>query len=316
MPSDHSTIHISELSPQRLGRIRTLLLDWYEEHKQNLPWHDANDPYLALVAAVCAQQTQMSRMLEVYERWIQAFPTLELVAKASRTDVLRVWGRAGYPRRAVNLHETAKICHERHNGILPREHDALLALPGIGPFTAAIVSSFGFGDDVPAVDTNIIRVIGRLICGDLQPVIETPRSTIDGLAAQLLRSGTASRWNPALMDYGARICTPRPQCNQCVVRQFCSAHHRFAAGEIAKPVRSQGSFAGSDRELRGRLMQVLRDHEEKPNDAPCSVTKLLKTVSKTDSERRRAQALLKLLVNEKLAWVEGRLCGLGDQSSH
>jgi A/G-specific adenine glycosylase len=180
------------LSPQRLGRIRSLLLGWYEEHQQDFPWRDAGDPYLALVAAVAAQQTQMPRVLEIYARWVEAFPTLEALAGASRAEVLRVWGRAGYPRRAANLHEAAKRCVEEYSGALPREREALLGLPGVGPFTASIVSSFGFGDDAAAVDTNIVRVIGRVVCGDLQPATETPRATVDALAERLLRPGTAA----------------------------------------------------------------------------------------------------------------------------
>ena len=307
MPPRGSPVGIEALSPQRLGRIRTLLLAWYDEHEQHFPWREAGDPYLALVAAVCAQQTQMPRVLEIYGRWTEAFPTLEAVAAVSRAEVLRVWGRAGYPRRGVHLHLTARICVEQHGGALPREQDALLALPGVGPFTAAIVSSFGFGDDAPAVDTNIIRVIGRVVCGDLQPATETPRATIDELAARLLRPGTAARWNPTLMDYGGRVCTPRPRCEECVVAQLCAARPRFAAGEVAEPVRAQGAFAGSDREWRGRLMQALRDH----SGDGLSVAKLLGAVARTKAEQARARALLDVLVAEGLAWVEGRRCGLG-----
>src|SRR5690606_32777286 len=127
----------------------------------------AGDPYAAMVAAVAAQQTQMSRVLQIYERWMTAFPTLHALARADRAEVLRVWGRAGYPRRAANLHEAARICVERHHGAVPREREAILALPGVGPFTAAIVQTFGFGDDAAAIDTNIVRVIGRVVFGDL-----------------------------------------------------------------------------------------------------------------------------------------------------
>lgn len=294
------------LSPQRLGRIRSRLLAWYDEHQQPFPWREAHDPYFALVAAVCAQQTQMSRVLEIYERWIAAFPTLEACAAASRAEVLRVWGRAGYPRRAANLHEAARACLERHDGALPRDRDALLALPGVGPFTAAIVVSFGFGEDAAAVDTNVVRVIGRLVAGDLQPASETPRAAVGALAERLLPPGQSARWNPALMDYGARVCTPRPRCDACVVATLCAARPRFAAGERAEPVRAQARFEGSDREWRGRLMQALRDHE-----GPWSVARLLGTVAATAEERARAQALLGQLAAEGLAWVADGRCGLG-----
>lgn len=301
---------IATLTPQRLGRIRTLLLDWYDEHEQHFPWRGAEDPYLALVAAVCAQQTQMSRVLEIYARWTEAFPTLEACAAASRAEVLRVWARGGYPRRAVHLHETARLCVEQHDGALPRDREALLALPGIGPFTMAIVSSFGFGDDAAAVDTNIIRVIGRVVCGDLQPTTETPRATIDALADHLMRPGTAARWNPTLMDYGGRVCTPRPHCDECVVAHLCAARPRFAAGEVAEPVRAQGTFEDSDRDWRGRLMQALRDGDE-GGDPSSDVSRILGSVARTKAERARARQLLDSLAAEGLAWVDGKRCGLG-----
>jgi A/G-specific adenine glycosylase len=182
----------------------------------------------------------------------------------------------------------------------------LLALPGVGPFTAAIVASFGFGDDAAAVDTNVVRVIGRLVAGDLQPASETPRATLEALAERLLPPGQSARWNPALMDYGARVCTPRPRCEACVVATLCLARPRFAAGERAEPVRAQGRFAGSDREWRGRLMQALRDHE-----GAWSVTRLLGRVAATAEERARARALLGQLATEGLAWIADGRCGLG-----
>ncbi len=288
------------ITPQRLGRIRTLLLAWYDEHEQPFPWRGARDPYLALVAAVCAQQTQISRVIQIYERWTAAFPTIETAASASRAEILRVWDRAGYPKRAVNLHEASRICLAEHNGQLPRDPDALLALPGVGPFTAAIVASFGFGDDAAAVDTNIIRVIGRLICGDLQPTTDTPRATIDALAQLLLRPGTADRWNPTLMDYGGRVCTPRPHCDQCVVAHLCAARPRFAAGETAEPVRAQGKFADSDRDWRGRLMQILRDHHA-TGAPPLRTTTLINSLTKDPATRRRLRPLLAALATDGLA---------------
>ncbi|RLT39921.1 MAG: A/G-specific adenine glycosylase, partial [Chloroflexi bacterium] len=126
------------------------LLEWYDAHAEPFPWREARDPYAALVAAVCAQQTQIARVLEIYARWMAAFPTLADLARADRASVLQTWGRAGYPRRAVSLHETARRCVAEHGGTLPRDPEALLALPGIGPFTAAIVRTFGFEEDAPA----------------------------------------------------------------------------------------------------------------------------------------------------------------------
>ena len=294
------------LSPARVRTIRARLLGWYEVHEQPFPWRTARDPYSALVAAVAAQQTQLARVLEIHERWMRAFPTLGDLARADRAEVLRVWGRAGYPRRAVALHETAARCMSEHAGALPRDPGALLALPGVGPFTAAIVRTFGWGDDAPAVDTNVVRVLGRLVCGDLQPARETSPAAIEAAAARLFPPGEGARWNPALMDYGGRVCLPRPRCDECVVASTCAARPRFAAGEVAEPVRAQGRWAGSDREGRGRIMHALRTADGGDGGSVRESTLL---AGLDDDER--AKRLLGTLVADGLAWRSRGRVGLG-----
>lgn len=302
-----------DLPPARARALQRRLLAWYDEHQQPFPWRTASDPYAAMVAAVAAQQTQMSRVVEIYDRWMAAFPTVEHLAAAERAEVLRVWGRAGYPRRAAYLHEAARVCVEQHGGTLPRERDAILALPGVGPFTVAIIQTFGFGDDAAAVDTNIVRVLGRLVAGDLQPAKETAPARIVVLAERLFPAGEGARWNPALMDYGARVCLPRPRCEECVVAELCAARPRFAAGETAEPVRAQGAWDGSDRMWRGRIMQVLRDlpADSVPGRGHSTTIAALMRRVRPGEERERVRALLDGLAREGLAWVEGARCGLG-----
>ncbi len=301
---------IDDLTPQRLGRLRSLLLDWYDEFGDDFPWRSGGDPYAALVAAVCSQQTQISRVLVLYERWIAAFPTLPDAAAATRARVLRVWGRGGYPRRAVALHESARICIERHDGAVPRDEQALLALPGVGPFTAAIVRCYGFGDDAVAIDTNIVRLIGRIVFGDLQPARETPPRAIERAAHRLLRPGTAARWNPALMEYGGRVCTPRPHCVGCVVAGLCAAAPRFRAGERAEPVHAQPAFEGSDRQRRGRLLDTLRDPA---NARGMPIATLVAELAPEPAEAKLVRALLAALCDDGLAWSDGGRCGLGER---
>ena len=295
------------LSPQRLGRIRTLLLAWHDASNDDFPWRTSRDPYAALVAAVCSQQTQMSRVLPAWERWMAAFPTLAAAAGASRERVLRVWGNSGYPRRALALREAARICVREHGGALPRDQQALLALPGVGPFTAAIVRCFGFGDDVAAVDTNVVRLIGRLLHGDLQPARETSPASIDAWARRLMRPQTATRWNAALMGYGARVCTAVPHCDRCVVAQLCAAWPRFAAGERARPLRAQPRFDGSERQWRGRILRELRSRQ-----GAVRVASLVSALAGTAGERARVRRLLRALVDDGLAWSRVGRCGLGD----
>ena len=249
------------LSAQRLGWIRKRLLEWYAEHEQPFPWRNAKDPYAALVAAVCAQQTQMSRVLEIYDRWMSAFPTVQALAAASDADALRVWGRAGYPRRAIYLRRTARIVCGEYDGQLPKDRSMLETLPGVGPFTAAIVLNFGHGVDAAAVDTNITRVLGRVLFGDLQPAIETSARDIRWASERLLPDKQAARWNPALMDFGASICSPQPRCSLCPLTSLCVAYSEFKSGARASAVRAQRSFTGSQRELRGMIMSRLRGVE-------------------------------------------------------
>ena len=295
------------LTPQRVGAIRRRLLHWYDEHAQPFPWRGGQDPYAALVAAVCAQQTQMSRVLTIYARWMTAFPTIADVASASDAEVLRVWDRAGYPRRALYLRRAAVSVIEDHEGRIPSGEAELLALPGVGPFTAAIVQCFGFGIDSVAVDTNVVRLLGRLLYGDLQPARETPAAQIRWAATRLAPKGKPLAWNPAVMDFGAAVCAPRPKCDQCPLATLCAARDRFQAGERAEPLRAQGRFAGSRRELRGVIMRELRhtDSFVRRNDL------IGKVAQSSTASRDRIGAALDALVEDGLAQVDGDLVGLG-----
>ena len=284
------------LSPQRLGAIRKRLLAWYAENEQPFPWRNAGDPYAALVAAVCAQQTQMSRVLNIYDRWMKAFPTVRELADATSADAIRIWGRAGYPRRAVYLHRTARVVCNEHDGQLPTDREALERLPGVGPFTAAIVLNFGHGIDAAAVDTNITRVLGRVLFGDLQPALETPAPHIRWATERLLPAQQADRWNPALMDFGASICSPTPKCGSCPLTRLCVAHEEFSAGAKARSVRAQGGFVGSQREIRGIILSMLRDDAD-------SLTReevLRHAVKRTGARRSRVELAEQSLIDDGL----------------
>ncbi len=287
------------LTPQRVGALRRRLLAWYDVEGGEFPWRAARDPYAALVAAVCSQQTQMARVLPLWERWMAAFPTLAGAAVADDANALRVWGGAGYPRRALSIVGTARVCVREHGGALPRDEVALLALPGVGPFTAAIVRCFGWGDDAAAIDTNVVRVLGRVVHGDLQPARETSGAVLAATARRLLPPGDAGRWNPALMDYGARVCTPRPRCEACVVATVCAARPRFARGERAEPLRRQPAYAGSDREWRGRILRVLR-----ASDGALGGEELLARVGAAPGDAARVRALVAALAREGFVTVE------------
>jgi A/G-specific adenine glycosylase len=245
-----------------LPQVRRALLAWHRRHGMHAPWRESGDPYHVLVAAVMAQQTQMSRVMPAFERFVAAFPTIEALAEASPAGVIRAWAGMGYNQRAVRLHRAAKQIAASG---WPRKAAELQLIDGIGPFTAAIVASFAFGEAAACVDTNVRRVLGRL-AGD---------QSIDGAPLQQLADASMARrsparWNEALMDYGARVCTVRPKCGACVVARWCASRERVAlpmrrvgdapVPNTAKPVAKKRPppYEGSDRYVRGRIIDVLR----------------------------------------------------------
>jgi A/G-specific adenine glycosylase len=206
---------------RNLRAVQRELLEWHDEHALQAPWRASGDPYECLVAAVMAQQTQMSRVMPLYERFVAAYPTLESLAASSLGDVIRVWAGMGYNQRAVRLHRAARQIAATG---WPRDAASLQQIDGIGPFTAAIIASFAFGQPSACVDTNVRRVLGRL-SGDP----EIGASDLQRLADAVIPSEAAARWNQAVMDYGARVCGVRPRCGDCVVRQWCASAPRFAS---------------------------------------------------------------------------------------
>jgi A/G-specific adenine glycosylase len=249
-------------SPRSKRAVQRALLRWHEANGMHAPWRDSRDPYQALVAAVMAQQTQMSRVLPSYERFIAAFPTLDALASASRADVIRVWAGMGYNQRAVRLHEAARTIVARG---WPRAASQLARIDGIGPFTAAIVASFAFGEPAACVDTNVRRVLGR-ITGDETAAPRAWQAIADGWLAQ----DDPARWNQALMDYGASVCAARPRCEACVISRWCASRERYAAPttlvaeersdyRVARPRGpARPRFEETARYARGRIIDALR----------------------------------------------------------
>lgn len=205
--------------------IAQRLLAWYARRRRALPWRDHPDPYAVLVAEVMAQQTRLETVLPYFARWMTRFPTVEALAHAEEQEVLALWEGLGYYRRARYLHRAAQEIVARHGGQVPAEPRDLLALPGIGSYTAAAVASIAFGRDVPVVDGNVLRVFARLFA--LEAPIDTAagRRAIEALAREHLPPGQAAAYNQALMDLGAQVCTPRqPACTACPLRDLCRAY--------------------------------------------------------------------------------------------
>jgi A/G-specific adenine glycosylase len=204
------------------------------------------------------QQTQVDRVVPHYERFLAAFPTPAACAAAGPAAVVRLWSGLGYNRRALNLHRAAVAMVADHGGAVPHEDSALRELPGIGPYTARAVRTFAFGDDVAAVDTNGVRVLARGVAG--APL--TVRQAMD-LGDRLVPVGGSWEFNQAMFDLGATVCTAaRPDCTHCPLRHQCTWRRRDAAGpdpwRLSPTARPQSTFAGSDRQGRGRLLDALR----------------------------------------------------------
>lgn len=238
-----------------------LLLEWYTAHARDLPWRrpDAG-PWAVLVSEIMLQQTPVSRVLPAYDAWLRRWPEPSALAAEPPGEAVRQWGRLGYPRRALNLHAAARIITERHGGRVPDSYDALRALPGVGAYTAAAVASFAYGRRHATLDTNVRRVLARAVRGEELPP-RTPTAAEAALAERLLPEdpAVAARWNVAVMELGALVCTARdPRCAACPVAAAC-AWRRAGRPPAPDAARRVQRYVGTDRQCRGRLLAVLRD---------------------------------------------------------
>ncbi|CAN5886367.1 A/G-specific adenine glycosylase [soil metagenome] len=211
--------------------MRAALLAWYDASARDLPWRGSGDPYAVWISEVMAQQTRIETVVPYYERWIRRFPDVARLADADINHVLAEWEGLGYYSRARNLHSAARLIRERHDSALPSTYAALRELPGVGDYTAGAVSSIAFGEAVPAVDGNVRRVLARIL-NDARPSV----STVKRIASALVPAERPGDFNQALMELGARVCTPRsPRCGHCPLHDQCAA--RKAGTQQDRPAR-------------------------------------------------------------------------------
>lgn len=235
------------------------LLGWGERTRRDLPWRETRDPWAVLVSELMLQQTQVTRVVPKFGAFLERFPTVASCAAAAPGEVVTLWAGLGYNRRAVNLHRCAVLVVDHHDGRLPDDLEALLRLPGIGPYTARALLAFAWERDVGVVDVNAARVLARTEGRSL-----TLRE-VQGRADAAVPTGAGWEWNQAVLDLGATICTSRrPRCTTCPVSTVCrwqrdGRPEPDPARGSAGTSRGQSRFEGSDRQGRGRLVDALRD---------------------------------------------------------
>lgn len=241
-----------------LARLHQDVPAWFASAARDLPWRRGVSPWAVMVSELMLQQTPVVRVLPVYEAWMHRWPTPGDLAAEPSGEAVRAWGRLGYPRRALRLHAAAQAIVERHGGEVPRDRDDLLALPGVGDYTAAAITSFAFGGRAVVMDTNIRRVFARVVSGVEFPAIAVTAAE-RAVATALVPDDDPHVWAAATMELGALVCTARaPRCDICPVMTSCRWR---SAGYPAHdgPARRGQAWNGTDRQCRGRLMAVLRE---------------------------------------------------------
>ena len=280
--------------------LQDSLSAWAEEARRDLPWRRTRDPWAVLVSELMLQQTQVRRVVPRYQAFLDRFPTPAATAAAPVADVVRAWAGLGYNRRAVNLHRAAVEVVRSHGGALPATLDDLMALPGLGPYTARAVLAFAFEVDVGVVEVNSARVLARAFAGRALAAGEA-----QALADALVPAGEGWAWNQAMLDLGATVCAKTaPRCEQCPLRAGCAwagSGPDPAVGSAGCGGR-QSTFAGSDRQGRGRLVDALRL-------GPVALTEVAVAAGWPD-DAERAQRVAAGLVADGLAVAAGEVLAL------
>ena len=300
----------------QLARLHQSLDQWFAETARDLPWRELDcSPWGILVSEVMLQQTPVVRVLPVWRDWMERWPTPAHLADEPSGEAVRHWGRLGYPRRALRLHAAAVAIRDEHHGDVPDSYPELLTLPGVGTYTAAAVASFAFGRRETVVDTNIRRVHARLISGHALPAPALTAAEMRLADALLPEDRPLSvRWNASVMELGAVVCTARsPKCTDCPVRSSCAW---LAAGEPPPSYTPKGqSWHGTDRQVRGAVMAVLREaaipvpremFEQPPADlgfAPSGVGIPLAALHRLNSAPEQLERALDGLVSDGLAEI-------------
>lgn len=275
-----------------LGATLEALRDWYRVNSRPLPWRaPETSAWAILVSEVMSQQTPVNRVAPAWESWMEKWPTASALAVAQKDEVLRAWGKLGYPRRALRLYECAQVLVEKHDGEVPRDVLTLLTLPGVGDYTARAVAAFAFGQRTPVVDINVRRVLRRHREGTFLPGAHR-KVDMEAIEALLPNNDAlAAETSVALMELGAMVCKTTPQCEECPITSSCAwvlaGRPEPQEHEITAAKRRVQKFEGTDRQVRGKLLDVLRAAQSPVEQAALDAV--------WDDEAQRARALFSLL---------------------
>jgi A/G-specific adenine glycosylase len=240
-----------------MSNLERTIIDWFKKNKRDLPWRKS-DPWGVLVSEIMLQQTPVQRVLPVYNEWMERWPTAADLAKASPAEVITAWGRLGYPRRALRLHECAKVITNEYKGVIPNTEFELRKLPGIGEYTAAAMVAFAFNGSSLVLDINIRRLFSRLYKGEESPTTALTKAERSEYA-QYVPKKNPHLWAAATMELGALICTAKnPVCGRCPVADKCQ--WRSLDYPASTRVKRTQTWHGTDRQCRGTVVQALRDN--------------------------------------------------------
>jgi A/G-specific adenine glycosylase len=253
--TDGEALRIDE---EALSSVREALVSWYEADHRAFPWRETDDPYEILVSEVMSQQTQLDRVVDAWEDFLDRWPTAADLAAADRADVVAFWSdhSLGYNNRAKYLHEAAQQVRDEYEGAFPRTPDELSELMGVGPYTANAVASFAFNNGDAVVDTNVKRVLYRAFD------VPDDDAAFERGAERLMPDGRSRVWNNAIMELGGVACEKAPKCDEagCPWREWC---HAYETGDFTAPdVPTQPAFEGSRRQMRGRVVSTLKEYDE------------------------------------------------------
>ena len=261
MGRDATSAEHRAAGPPSVAVLHEQVVQWYAVHARALPWRDPScPPWGVLVSEVMAQQTPVARVAPVWIEWMGRWPAPPALAAESPGEVVRAWGRLGYPRRALRLREAAIAITDRHAGVVPDDEAQLRALPGVGAYTAAAVAAFAFGRRTTVVDTNVRRVLARAVDGR-QHAAPSLTAAEFALAARLVPEAAevSATWNVAVMELGALVCRARqPQCHVCPVAEVCAWVSAGRPADEGPRPRGQ-AWHGTDRQVRGTVLQMLRE---------------------------------------------------------